>query len=314
VNRTSEPRCLVISPAADEFAAEIARLAPLPVTACSSVEQARDVYTDEPILFGSPGMIADILPEMPTVEWVQSSWAGVTPLIALARRNYVLTAVKDVFGPQMSEYVIGFLLAHELKVCERMRRQRQHEWFTEHSGMLSGKHLGILGTGSIGRHIAATARAFDMTVTGLSRSGAALREFDAVLPSAALHRFLEPLDYLVSALPQTRATDRLLDSRALASLPPHAVFVNVGRGNVVDEAALVEALRNHGLAAAVLDVFAEEPLPPHSALWDAPRLSITAHIAAVSHPWLIVPIFVENYRRFRRGDPLRYVVDFDAGY
>ena len=102
---------------AAEFAEEIARLddSPIPVKACLSAEQALDEYRDETVLFGNPNMIAGILPKMPTIEWIQSSWAGVTPLLALGRHNYVLTGVKDVFGPQISEYVMGYLLAHELR-------------------------------------------------------------------------------------------------------------------------------------------------------------------------------------------------------
>lgn len=308
--------CLIVTNLADEFAGEIVRLAgdAIPVKACTSPEQALAAYTDESVLFGNPDMIAKILPSTPTVKWVQSSWAGITPLIALARRDYVLTGVKDVFGPQMSEYAIAYLLAHELKVLERMTAQREHHWFTTYSGTLQGKRLGIMGTGSIGRHIAKTARNFGITVAGLSRSGTPSPEFDTVLAITRLHEFLGQIDYLVSALPQTRATDRLLDAAALAKLPAHAYFINVGRSNVVDDKALIEALRNDRLAGAVLDVFDEEPVPSNSPLWDTPNLSMTAHIAAVSHPRLIVPIFVDNYRRYIAGQTLKYPVDFDTGY
>lgn len=317
VNRIKTmPNCLIVTEIAEEFAAEIARLAdiPIPLKACASPEQALAAYTDESVLFGNPGMIAAILPGMPTVRWVQSSWAGVTPLIALDRRNYILTGVKNVFGPQMSEYVMGFLLAHELKVLQREQAQRKHQWFTALSGTLQGKQLGIMGTGSIGRHIAKLARNFGVTVTGLSRSGAPSPDFDKVLSAAKLHEFLEQLDYLVSTLPQTPATDNLLNAAALAKLPAHAYFINVGRSNVVDHNALVDALCDGQLAGAALDVFDEEPVAPDSPLWDTPNLSVTAHIAAVSHPLLIVPVFVENYRRYADGQSLEHLVDFEAGY
>lgn len=310
------PGCLVVSAAAHEVAKALAGFANLrlSIKACTSVEQALDAYKDQTILFGDPDMIAAILFEMPSVEWVQSSWAGVKPLVGIDRRDYILTGVKGVFGPQMSEYVVGYLLAHELKVLERMKQQRKHNWFQEFSGALQGKRLGIMGTGSIGRHIAQTATRFGITVTGLSRSGAPSPVFENVMPVRRLHDFLQEIDYLVSTLPQTDDTNDLLDAAALEKLSAHAYFINIGRSNVVNDVALIHALRNGKLAGAALDVFDAEPIPQDSPLWDTPNLSITAHIAAVSHPSLIVPIFVENYRRYMQKRQLNYVVDFDAGY
>ena len=310
------PDCLIVTAAAEEFAEEIARRAdfPIPIRSCTTVEQALREYTNQTVVFGNPDMIADILPKMPTVDWVQSSWAGVTPLLALARRDYLLTGIKDVFGSQMSEYVIGYLLAHELKLRQRTDEQRTHNWFKAPSGAIAGKRLGIMGTGSIGQHIAHTATRFGVKVTGLSRSGRPAPGFEKVMQVVQLHDFLEDIDYLVSILPQTAATDRLLDAAALAKLPAHAYFINVGRSNVVDDAALIDALKNDRLAGAALDVFDEEPVPQDSPLWDTPNLSITAHIAAISHPFLIVPIFVENYRRYTNKQSLKYVIDFAAGY
>lgn len=313
---TPMPACLIVTATAEDYVEELTRLAdvPIPFKACSSAEQALTEYTDESVLFGRPDMIAEILPNTPTVEWVQSTWAGVTPLIAAERRDYVLTGVKDVFGTQMSEYVIGYLLAHELRVLERMHEQQQHNWFEGLSGTLKGRRLGIMGTGSIGQHIAKTASYFDMTVTGMSRSGATRPGFDKVMQTNQLHEFLEKLDYLVSILPNTPDTDHLLDAVALKKLPKHACFINIGRSNVVDDEALMDALINNELAGATLDVFDEEPIPQESPLWDTPNLTITAHVAAVSYPSIIVPIFVDNYRRYTSKQPLKYVVDFDAGY
>ena len=312
----TSPKCLIVTGIADRFAREIARLSDesIPATACAAATEALARYTDETILFGTPDLIADVLPAMPTVDWVQSSWAGVTPLIELERRDYVLTGVKGVFGPQMAEYVLGYLLERELRIAERREHQAERRWFTEFSGTLHNRRLGIMGTGSIGRHIAGMARHFGMRTVGLSRSGSPAEGFDEVLPVDSLHRFLGSLDYLVSTLPQTAETDGLLDARALAQLPRHACFINVGRGNVVDHGALIAALQDERLGGAVLDVFETEPLPQESPLWSTPGLSVTAHVAAVSHPLLIVPVFVENYRRYCRGQELDYVVDFEAGY
>ena len=308
--------CLILTSVADEFVTEVARLSssPIPVAAYTNVADARKAYSGETILFGNPAMIVELLPELPNIEWIQSSWAGITPFIEHDRRDYVLTGVKDVFGPQMSEYTLGYLLAHELKVNERLAKQRKHNWFQAHSGTLAGKQLGIMGTGSIGQHIAMSAKFMGLEVIGLSRSGRSTTEIANVLPVEELYDFLEQCDHVVSTLPDTPTTKNLLDAKALTHLPANACFVNVGRGSVVDDDALVTALSSGSLAGAVLDVFNEEPLPDDSPLWDTPNLSITAHISAISHPLLLVPIFVENYQRFLRGETLKHIVDFEHGY
>ena len=308
--------CLIISSHADEYAAEIARHkdVDVSVTACTTSEQALRQYAGQRIVFGDPDLVAPVLPNMPTVEWVQSTWAGVLPFVQGARRDYRLTGIKDVFGEQLSEYVLGYLLAHELKILERVENQLKHQWHEASSGSLQGKRLGIMGTGSIGRHIAHKAALFGMRVSGLSRTGAATEGFDDVQATSELYVFLASVDYLVAILPQTSETDRLLDERAFTQLPSHAYFINIGRGNVVDDDALINALQRGEIAGASLDVFDEEPLPEDSPLWETPNLLITAHMGAVSYPELVVPIFVENYQRFSKNAPLRSMVDFDAGY
>lgn len=313
---TDRPACMIITSIADAFATEIDRLADggIPYVACKNAEQARAEYAGQQILFGNPDLISSVLPHMHEVRWVQSSWAGVTPLIELDQRNYLLTGVKDVFGPQMSEYVFGYLLAHELKIFRRARQQKLRHWDKEFSGTLRGKRLGIMGCGSIGRHIAKTAQTFGLKVSGLSRSGSDLREFDNIFSIRDISPFLDKLDYLVAALPQTPETNNLLNHSSLARLPAHAYFINVGRSNVVVDDDLIQALHDKTLAGAVLDVFDEEPVAADSALWDTPNLTITAHIAAISHPLLIVPIFVENYRRYIENLPLNYVINFATGY
>ena len=145
-------------------------------------------------------------------------------------------------------------------------------------------------------------------------SGNAAKNFDHVHPRGELESFLAESNYLVSTLPDTPDTNQLLDDKSLALLPDHAYFVNVGRSNVIDDNALIQSLRSGRLAGAALDVFDAEPLPGDSPLWNTPNLAITAHIAAISHPLLIVPIFVDNYRRYLNEQPLNYVIDFDAGY
>jgi phosphoglycerate dehydrogenase-like enzyme len=307
-----KPEYLVIASDADDYVELLDH--PREATFCRSPAEARAAYAGQTILLGDPASIASILPDLTAVDWVQSTWAGVTPLLVLDRRDYVLTNVRGIFGPQMSEYVFGYLLAHELRIAQRAEAQHKKRWLESFSGRLEGKKIGIMGTGSIGRAVASTARAFGMSVVGLSRSGTVRAQFDDVLPVERMDEFLSALDYLVSVLPDTLATTGLLDARAFERLPDHCYFINVGRGNVVDDEALVDVLESGRLSGATLDVFDEEPLPEDSPLWDAPNLNVTAHIASISDPALVAPIFNENYRRYSVGESLNYVVDFDSGY
>jgi phosphoglycerate dehydrogenase-like enzyme len=306
---------LIISHDADQLASLVAgAIHDADVTTARNAEQARQCYAGQRILFGSPASIAEGIGAMPDVEWVQSTWAGVTPLISLQRRDYVLTGIKGVFGRQMAEYVVGYLLAHELRILRRFEEQQERRWWEGESGSVSGKRIGIMGAGSIGADIAQLCAGLGMTVTGLSRSGRAVAGFDSVYPTSEIKAFLPGLDYLVSVLPDTRQTDNLLNEETLALLPARACFVNVGRANVVDDRALIAALQNGRVGGAVLDVFDEEPLPGDSPFWDTPNLVVTAHMAAVSHPALIVPIFLDNYARYRAGQELLNVIDFEQGY
>ena len=307
---------LILSPDADEYLPLLRELADsgARVQAADSARRARDVYAGEAVMLGQPDLVATALEGMPQLRWVQSTWAGVAPLLGLQRRDFLLTGVRGVFGPQMAEYVFGNLLAIELKVEERRERQRRREWCTVRSGVLQGRRLGIMGTGSIGRHIAATGKAFGLRVTGYSRGGAAVDGFDRVFAAGELVEFLAETDYLVCVLPDTPETRRLLNEDRLRALRPDCVLVNVGRGSLLDEAALAAALRRGELRGAVLDVFCDEPLPADSPLWDAPGLVLTAHVAAHSRPADIARLFVANYNRYVAGEPLHDLIDFQRGY
>ena len=249
-----------------------------------------------------------------TCSWVQATWAGVEPLLDPSlRRDYLLTNARGVFGALMSEYVFGYLLAHERKIFEKRASQLAGTWDPAHPGTLRGKRIGLLGVGSIGAALARTAKHFGMHVKGYTRASRDCPDVDEYFHGDRA-AFAADLDYLVSIVPNTAATVRLVDATLLAALPPRAVFVNPGRGNVVDEAALADALQSGRLAGAVLDVFQQEPLPPDHVFWRTPNVLITSHTAAISFPKDIAPVFIENYRRLIAGEPLKYRVDFDAGY
>lgn len=266
------------------------------------------------LAFGDPSLLKDAVPHLPNLKWLQSSWAGVEPLLNPALpRNYILTNARGVFGPLMSEYVFGYLLLHERNILQHVESQRQGRWNGLMTGTLRGKTIGLMGVGSIGAHVAGTAKHFGMTVRGFTRASEDCADVDTYF-HADLPAFAAGLDYLVNILPNTRETRQLIDASVLAALPAHALFVNVGRGSAVDEPALAAALAEGRLRGAVLDVFQQEPLPPEHVFWRTPNLLITSHTAAPSFPKDLAALFVENYRRFVSGQPLKYQVDFERGY
>ena len=267
------------------------------------------------IVLGEPSLIRLALPRVPNVKWVQSTWAGVEPLLDPSlRRDYILTNARGVFGALMSEYVFGYMLAHERLMFEKHAAQQAGRWDPAPPGTLRGKQIGLLGVGSIGAALAATARHFRMRVKGYTRASEACPDVDAYFHGDDRTAFATDLDYLVSVIPNTAGTRHLVDAGLLAALPPRAVFINPGRGSVVDEAALAGALQRGRLAGAVLDVFQQEPLPPDHLFWRTPNVLITSHTAALSDPADIAPVFIDNYRRWADGRKLRYRVDFEAGY
>jgi phosphoglycerate dehydrogenase-like enzyme len=267
------------------------------------------------ILFGEPGLIRPALAEQTTLKWVQSTFAGVDPLLDPAlRRDYVLTNMRGVFGRLMSEFVIAYLLLHERKILQRLESQKHQRWDDTLTGTLRGKTIGLLGVGSIGADVARACKFFGMTVRGYTRASELSENVDEYYHGEGLLTFAEGLDYLVNILPNTVATRKIVDAGVLAQLPPHALFINVGRGSAVKQDALIDALETGKLGGAVLDVFEAEPLPAGHPFWTAPNTIITSHTSAPSFPVEITKVFIENYQRYASGEPLNYQVDFEKGY
>jgi len=311
------PDLLILSKKADEYE-RLVRVENLPDLGMFSSNGAQidaGIAGQCELVLGEPDLIRALLPSLPKLRWVQSTWAGVEPLLDISlRRDYMLTNARGIFGQQMSEYVFGYLLAHERRFWDHRRSQRERRWEPAGGGTLRGRTIGLLGVGSIGARLAGTAKHFGMTVRGYTRASETCPDVDAYYHGPDLLEFARGLDYLVCVLPNTSATGRIVDGSLLEALPSHALFVNVGRGGTVDEAALVDALRAKRISGAVLDVFEVEPLPESSPLWDFPNVFITYHTAAITNPADMVTLFSENYMRYLRAEPLKYVVDFELGY
>jgi phosphoglycerate dehydrogenase-like enzyme len=308
---------LILTKHPDEYARLVhaAALPDLAVVAAADVGEGVARGGQAGILLGDPTRVVAALPRMHGLRWVQLTWAGVEPMLDPAlRRDYVLTNIRGVFGPLMSEYVFGYLLAHERRILSRHESTQAGRWDATLPGTLQHKRIGLVGVGSIGAHLAATAKHFGMIVRGYTRASEDCRHVDHYFHGADKRAFAADLDYLVAVLPNTSGTRRVVDAEMLGALPAHAVVVNAGRGDTLDDAALVEALNAGRLAGAVLDVFSEEPLPADHVLWRTPNVHLTCHTSAPSFPADIVGVFVDNYRRFAAGQPLRHVVDFARGY
>jgi phosphoglycerate dehydrogenase-like enzyme len=257
----------------------------------------------------------------PRLRWLQTVGAGLGQYDepALERAGVVLTNAAGVGAVPIAEFALGRLLQVWKGFDELGERQRARRWDRFPTRTLAGCTLGIVGLGAIGSALARRARAFEMRVIGLRRRyqpGERSPVADELCGPADLHRLLAASDAVVVAAPETPETRGLIDRAALAALKPGAVLCNVARGSLVDEPALIEALRSGRLRAAILDVASQEPLPADHPLWSAPNLWISPHCSASldNYGELVLEFFAANLERYARGEPLHNVVDPSAGY
>ena len=300
-------------------AAEYARLIRLPrrgfeLAISSNAREAADAIGETEILYAW-AFPPELLSRAPRLRWIQNMGAGVERfLVPELAPEVTLTRAAGIFGPWMAEYTLGWAL-WTTQNMERLRtQQRARQWHEVNPTPLRGATLCVVGLGDIGRAIARAARALGMVVVGVSRSGRRVREAHRVLRTSALRRALAAADFVVLTVPLTEATRGLIGAPALAAMKPRAWLINIARGAVVDEAALVSALRERRIGGAVLDVFTEEPLPATHPLWALDNAVITPHISGPSTPEEINPIFEDNLRRYLARRPLRHVADRRRGY
>lgn len=246
----------------------------------------------------------------PNLRWLQTFSAGTDHPIfgAIRDRGATLTNSAGASAPSIAQTVMLYLLALGNDLPRLTRAQAAHRWEPAPAQDLHGLRLGIIGLGEIGGEVARLAQAFGMEVTGLRRSVRG-DEICETWPNERLHELLGRSDAIVIAAPLTDSTRGLFDADAFASMRTGSWFVNVGRGEIVDEAALVDALASGHLGGAGLDVFATEPLPTDSPLWQLQNVIITPHTAG-STDWArrrTITQFIENFRRFTNGEPLANV-------
>jgi len=256
----------------------------------------------------------------PGLRWLQLDSAGIGryPEINDQRDQNpaLLSNLSDFYGRAVAETILAGILAHYRGLGPLIRAQAERHWIKdeleERIGLVHGSRVLVLGWGAIGQGIAKLLRAFSCEVIGFARTAPSaalhtLDELDAALPSA---------DIVITSLPQTSATTMLFDRSRLARCAPHALFVNAGRGSVVDEQALIEALDENRLGGAFLDVTQEEPLPTNHPLWNHPKVILSQHSGG-RFPRETdgkVDAFLKNFARFEQGQPLVGAVDSAKGY
>ncbi len=265
-----------------------------------------------------------ILKKARNLRWIQSPFVGVDSLMIeeIKKSDIIVTSAKGIHSIQASDHVFALILFFSRKLNEIVEEKRKKIWKKRHPfpfdplDELNGKTLGIVGLGSIGREVARKGKCFGMKVLGVKRTPGEVDNVDRVYGIEGLDEVLKKSDFLVLCVPYTKETEKLIGERELRLMKSSAYLINIARGGVVDEEALIRALKEGWIRGAGLDVFSEEPLPPSSPLWEMENVIITPHVAG-STPYYwdrAVSIFVNNLRRFMRGEKLINVVDKEKGY
>ena len=277
--------------------------------------QLAQLAADCPVWLGQPDLMATLLRQGHTPQWLQSTWAGITPLLADGLgRDYRLSRAVGIFGQVMAEYVLTYMLGHEREVMARLVSQVERKWDNRTGQSLVGRKVLIVGAGDIGQTVAQFLQPFGVELYAIASSAREQAPFTEVATLGDLPRLVSQMDYVINLLPNTPETHDLYDAELFALFNPNAVFINAGRGVAVVDADLVEALRLGHLAGAIIDVCRQEPLPAKHPFWTAWGLLLTGHSSAPTSPPMMVQLFIDNLRAYQAGEPLRGEVDFARGY
>jgi len=263
----------------------------------------------------------DILALAPRLRWIATPATGIDHLrgTGVLESGVTITTVGGLFGSLIAEHVFAVMLAFAKRLPHFAAQQRTRTWQMSRVAALESRTVGLVGVGAIGSAVAVRAKAFGMRTIGVGRSdprGRSVAGVDRLVGRDGLGALLAESDWVVVAAADTPETRGMIGAAELAAMKPGAVLVNVARGSLVDEAALVNALRTGRIGGAALDVFASEPLPTESPLWDLPDVLVTPHIATNVPEYLARAIeqFATNVRRFLVGEPLLNQVDRRRGY
>lgn len=261
---------------------------------------------------------AGILSQMTKLRWAQAATAGVESWLALPDLpdNLILSCARGTHRRSMPENILGalFYVAKPYAACAE--DQKQSKWTRRQAIPLNGQTLGILGLGEIGQAVARLATALGMKVIGTRRTPGELPGVAEVLPPERSDEVIAQADYLVLLLPATPATENFINADRLAMMKPNAWLLNFGRGDLIDDAALIAATSGKKIAGAILDVFRQEPLPESHPFWKAEGILVLPHIGGgyPNRDKVVAALFADNLGRYLDGKPLREQVDRAAGY
>ena len=261
------------------------------------------------------------LPEVaPNVRWIQATSSGIgqsVNCLGYDKRmpHTIFTTASGVHAKPLAEFCMMAMLMFNKGLKRMMRDQERKHWERYAGTDLDGRTLGIVGVGRVGSEVARLGKAFGMTVIGTDISPT-LAVLDEFYPLSELHEMLGQAEYLVLSVPHTPQTEKMIGAEELALLPKEAFLINIARGAVVDESSLIEALRSGHLRGAALDVFAEEPLPQDSPLWEMSNVLVSPHSASTSDQenGRLTELFCENLRRYLANEPLLNVLNTEALY
>lgn len=248
---------------------------------------------------------AELVKAMGRLRWIQALTTGTDHLEQMnLPAAVVLTSARGIHGPQMSELALLLMMALSRDLPRMLENQSRAAWERWPQRLICGKTAVLVGVGAISEELAVRCQAFGMNVIGVSAARTEARGFDRIRPREELAAVAATADFLVVLVPYSAATHHLIDARVLRALPPRAILINIARGKVIDELALVEALRNKQIAGAGLDVFSVEPLPTDSPLWAMKNVIVTPRIGGMSDAYArqAAPLLIENLRHFRTGD------------
>lgn len=259
------------------------------------------------------------LDKMPNLEWIQVFQTGIeqVPVKEIKKRNIKLTNVRGIYGTPMAEYVMSLIL-YDIRDIGRFIQNKKLKKY-DRDGLVDevgNKTIGIFGTGVIGIEVAKKAQVFDMNVLGFNTSGRPVEHFDQTFTWDRKDELIEQCDFIVMLLPLVEETYHFLGEKEFNIMKENAYVINVGRGPLIKESALLQALEKNDIKGAALDVFYEEPLPKTSPIWDAEKLIITPHLSGKTIYFFdrCISIFRENYHAFKENKAMKFTVDFGKGY
>jgi D-2-hydroxyacid dehydrogenase (NADP+) len=287
---------------------EIAKLFPELKLSISNGRDTHDRLYDCDILIGfGVGLNNEVFDRNKNLKFVQALGTGtdgITDRPGLAKEVPV-ASMRGMHGPQMSELAFMVMLSFNRDFPKLLDNQKNRRWVRKPPQVLYQKTVGLLGVGLIAEALAKRCKAFDMNVVGISNTSRDVENIDEMRGRDDLASAVSDLDYLIILAPMTPENRNLVDAKILAAMKPSAYLINIARGGVLDDDAIIAALKSGTIAGAGLDVFEQEPLPEHSPFWDVPNLIITPHTAGMSEKYVqqAMPVIETNLRAFLAGKP-----------